>query len=347
MRAIDMSSTQQKILHCTGAPIGRRRAVTIIAGAAGMSLIGAVARADTGEFHLWRGAALGAEASLTLWHPDPAKAQRMVGMSLKEIARLEKIFSLFQPDSELARLNRDGTLSQPSKDLRLLLEQSQRMGTLSGGAFDITVQPFWDLYAAHFGANPNMEHGPDPRHIEVARALVDYRAIDVSSGHVAFARPGMAATMNGIAQGYIADRIADMMRDDGFDQVVVELGEIRALGNHPNGRPWRVGIKDPLAPLQIARMIDVSDQAVATSGGYGTGFDPSGHHHHIFDPTTGASARRYLDVTVVGLRAMVADALSTALFVAPEARAVSLVRSFPGVYALITDLDGGVRVIEG
>ena len=94
-------------------------------------------------------------------------------------------------------------------------------------------------------------------------------------------------------------------------------------------------------------MIDVADQAVATSGGYGTGFDASGRHHHIFDPTTGTSARRYLDVTVIGPRATVADALSTALFVASEARAEPLVRAFPGVYALITDLDGSVRTIAG
>ncbi len=94
-------------------------------------------------------------------------------------------------------------------------------------------------------------------------------------------------------------------------------------------------------------MIDVADQAVATSGGYGTGFDASGRHHHIFDPTTGTSARRYLDVTVIGPRATVADALSTALFVAPEARAEPLVQAFPGVYAIITDLDGSVRTIAG
>ena len=341
-----MSKTHQTP-HSPGVAMSRRSAITIVAAAAGMPLIGAAARAAAGEFHLWRGAALGAEASLTLWHPDPVKARRMVGLVLGEIARLEKIFSLFQPGSELARFNRDGTVAQPSADLRLLLEQSQTMGALSGGAFDITVQPLWDLYAAHFDTNPDAQGGPDPRRIDAVRARVDYRAIDVGPARAAFARSGMTATMNGIAQGYITDRVADMMRDDGFDQVIVELGEIRTLGSHPEGRPWRVGIKDPRAPSQIARMIDVADQAVATSGGYGTGFDASGRHHHIFDPTTGTSARRYLDVTVIGPRATVADALSTALFVAPEARAEPLVRAFPGVYALITDPDGSVRRIAG
>ncbi len=333
--------------NTSGKALSRRRAITIIGAAASMPLFGAAARGAGGEFHLWRGEALGAEASLTLWHPDPARAQRMIGLALGEIERLEKIFSLFRPDSELARLNRDGAVDRPSADLRLLLEHSQRVGALSGGAFDITVQPLWDLYAAHFGANPDAQDGPDPRRIEAALARVDYRAIDVGPARAEFARPGMTATMNGIAQGYITDRIADMMRDDGFDQVIVELGEIRTLGSHPEGRPWRVGIKDPRAPTEIARTIDVANQAVATSGGYGTGFDASGRHHHIFDPATGTSARRYLDVTVIGPRATAADALSTALFVAPEARAEPLVAAYPGMYALVTGLDGSVRRIAG
>lgn len=325
----------------------RRRLITIVAAFAGMPVFGALARQDAGVLHQWRGVALGAEASLSLWHPDPAAARHMIALSVSEIARLEAIFSLFRPDSELSRLNRDGALARPSLELRDLLEACQRMSALSGGGFDVTVQPLWDLYAAHFQTGQRSSQGPDRRRLDTARALVDYRAMDIGAGRIAYARPGMRATLNGVAQGYITDRVADMMRDFGFEQVVVELGEIRALGSHPDGRPWRVGIKDPRAPDEIVRTVEIVDRAVATSGGYGTKFDPGSRHHHLFDPATGESARRVLDVTVVGPRATDADALATAIFVAPEGRAETLVRAFPGVTAQITRLDGSLRRIPG
>lgn len=331
-----------------GPSLSRRRVITIAAAFAGMPTIGAAAgRHDAGALHQWRGVALGAEASLSLWHPDPAKARRMIALSVAEIARLEAIFSLFRPDSELSRLNRDAELTRPSTELRDLLVASQRMGDLSGGGFDVTIQPLWDLYAAHFSTGQQAQYGPDRHRLDTARRLVDYRAMDVGAGRIAFARQGMRATLNGIAQGYITDRVADMMRDFGFEQVVVELGEIRALGAHPDGRPWRVGIKNAHAPDEIARNVEIVDQAVATSGGYGTEFDPGGRHHHLFDPVTGESARRVLDVTVIGPQATDADALATAIFVAPEDRAVNLVGAFPGVTAQITRLDGTLRQIAG
>jgi thiamine biosynthesis lipoprotein len=146
----------------------------------------------------------------------------------------------------------------------------------------------------------------------------------------------MGVTLNGIAQGFITDRVADMLHDMGFAQIVAALGEIRVLGQHPEGRPWRVGIKDPREPLRIARTLDAVDRAIATTGGYATQFDSRGKHHHIFDPATGESARRYLDVTVVTDRAMTADALSTATYIMARDPVAALLRAFPGTTATFT-----------
>ena len=325
--------------------IPRRRALCIVAAAAGAPLIASGVRAASAQFHIWKGDALGAESRLALWHADAAKARRMMQHSLSEIARLESIFSLFDDDSEIARLNRDGALQSPSADLRLVLAESRRISELSGGAFDVTVQPLWRAYADHFANRPNAARGPEAGELDAVRALVDYRGLELGAGRIAFARPGMAVTLNGVAQGYITDRIADMLRDAGFEHVVVDLGEIRALGDHPEGRPWRIGLKDAQAPDQLADMVDIVNQAVATSGGYGTRFDASGRNHHIFDPATGQSAQRYASVTVIGPRASIADALATGIYVAPEARAQVMVEAFAGVRALITRADGSVREI--
>src|SRR5204862_2944758 len=131
---------------------------------------------------------------------------------------------------------------------------------------------------------------------DVARALVDFRAIDSGSSTIAFARPGMAITLNSIAQGYITDAVADLLRNEGFESAVVDLGEFRTLGHHPDGRPWRLGIRNGNAAGDAGRTIELADMALAVSGGYGTTFEPSGHFHHIFDPHTGASANAVVEV---------------------------------------------------
>lgn len=321
--------------------VSRRRMLGIVAAAAGLPLVGygVKALAPRGEFVDWSGAALGAEASMSLWHADTALSRRMIDASLTEIARLEHIFSLFDADSELSRLNRDGRLTNPSRDLVDIISTSVALSDASAGAFDITVQPLWTLYERHFAANPNVAIGPSEADIAVARALVDYRRIDFDGKQLRFAQPGMGVTLNGIAQGYITDRVADMLRDAGFEHVVAELGETRALGDHPEGRPWRMGIKDPLDPTRVARTVEITNQAMAVSGGYGTQFDPAGRNHHIFDPASGRSAARYLDVTVISARATVADGLSTALYVVDEATGARMLAAYPGSRALITRPD--------
>ncbi|HYH17434.1 MAG TPA: FAD:protein FMN transferase [Azospirillum sp.] len=326
--------------------LSRRRFLTISAAAAGVALLpGALlsspVRAAIAGPHVWRGAALGADAAIQLHHPDPAQADRLIRLCLEEVARLEKVFSLYRADSALARLNRDGELHDPPGDLVRLLEEAVAWGRRSAGAFDVTVQPLWQLYAGHFarpGADPA---GPPAAAVEAARRLVDHRALRVSAERISFARRGMAVTLNGIAQGYVTDRVAERLRAEGMTRVLVDLGEIHALDGHPDGRPWTVGLEDPLRGGPGATLA-VENRAVATSGGYGTRFDAAGRFTHLFDPASGRSAARWAAVTVLASDATTADALSTALSVLPEDRAAGLLRGRSDLAARLTRHDGGV-----
>lgn len=326
------------------ARLTRRRFLTVMAAVGASPLIGpgsATAKPGVyGQFHDWRGTALGADASLRLWHPDASFAARMIARSVKEIHRLEDIFSLHRSNGEIVRLNATGALSDPSPDLIDVLADGHRVSIASEGAFDVTVQPLWQLYAAHFRKTPDDVSGPGDAAISAALSRVDYRKLRVEPARVSFARPGMAITLNGIAQGYVTDRVADLLREAGFEHVVINLGEIRTLGGHPEGRPWRVGIKNPAAPWTIGRMEEVADMAVATSGGYALRFGASPSHHHIFDPRRGRSANGLLDATVTGPRATLADALSTAVLVAGEHGSESLMREFSEYSATVTRNDG-------
>jgi FAD:protein FMN transferase len=347
----------------------RRRVVRIVAAAAGLPLMIAAVRATApaGRLFDWQGEVLGAFAELSLWHTDEAAARRAIRQVEGEIARYERIFGLARADSEIAKLNAAGALTRPSPELRGLMEESRRFSVLSAGAFDISVQPLWRLYEAHFWSRSAVQDDLLARARDVAQELVDYRAIDIGAARIAFARPGMAVTLNSLAQGFVTDACADLLRNEGFATAFVDLGEVRALGRHPDGRPWRVGIRNPqaasdLAPANPAQMnaaqagsarsgvaqtLDLDDTAMAVSGGYGTTFEPTGRFHHIFDPHTGESAHALLDATVVGPRATAANGLSTALCVAGEERAAALIAASPGYRAILTRPDGTTASFGG
>jgi thiamine biosynthesis lipoprotein len=321
-------------------PVNRRRFIGIAAAAAGLGLMRG-ARAEP-AVHYWHGAALGADACITLHHPDEAAARRLIAAALAEVRRLEGVFSLYRADSALTTLNRHGVLDAPPPELVRLLAESRRFGDITDGGFDVTVQPLWDLYAGHFaGAAPDPT-GPPGAALERARALIDYRALTVGAERVALARPDMAVTLNGIAQGFITDAVAELLRDAGLESVLVELGETRAVGRHPTGRPWRVGLADPADRDVIVQEIAVTGRAVATSAGAATRFEPSGRHHHLFDPRTGRSAQTARAVTVVAPRATTADALSTAFAVLPAAAIEPCLSRAGGGIALVTGHDGTV-----
>ncbi|MDH5748561.1 MAG: FAD:protein FMN transferase [Rhodospirillales bacterium] len=293
----------------------RRRFIAISAAAVGMAALPAAAAVSP---FVWRGVALGARASLTLYHPEAAKAREGAEAAIAEVRRLEKVFSLYQADSALSRLNRLGVLTAPPLDLVRCLDDAIRFGTLTEGAFDVTVQPLWTLYAGHFSRPDADPAGPPPEAIEAARALVDFTGIEADEARIALRRSGMSITLNGIAQGYITDRVAEILRGHGFENVLVDLGEIRALGAKPDGSPWRAGIRDPHGASKPIRAVDLRDRAIATSGGYGTWFDRKKRHHHLFDPKTGRSASYWASVSVIAKDATTSDALSTAFSSMPK-----------------------------
>jgi thiamine biosynthesis lipoprotein len=322
----------------------RRRFITITAAAGGLPLLPMRHARAAPLLRTWTGAALGADATVQIHHPDPAVADRLIAASLAEVARLERVLSLYRPESALSRLNRDGVLDEPPFDLVRVLAESRRYGALTGGAFDVTVQPLWDLYAAHFahpGASPG---GPPADAIASAIARVGQEALEVSPSRLRLARPGMGITLNGIGQGYVTDRVVEMLRAGGVEHALVDMGEIRAVGRRPAGEPWSVGLEDPRMPGRIAEQISLADRAVATSGGYGTVFDPAGRFNHIFEPGSGRTSWRWLSVSVESDTATQADALSTAFTLMPEEATARVVRNL-GLVAHFVRPDGS-RLVQ-
>jgi FAD:protein FMN transferase len=331
--------------------VGRRRALTIMGAFAGIPFVAGDRQAAAQPvLYQWSGTSLGSPSRLLLYHQSRETAERVVALCAAEIERLDQIFALYRCDSELARLNRDGWIIAPSQDLLLVLSECGRVSALSGGAFDVTVQPLWDLYAQHFfGSQSPSPVGPDPGAVAAALALVNWQDIEFSERRVALARSGMGVTLNGIAQGYVTDRIIGILRDNGFDRVLSDLGrsEICVIGRHPDERAWKVSLVDPRQPEKSALVMDVVQGSLCTSGGYGTKFEATGKYHHLFDTTTGASSGHYIATSIFAPSAMVADALSTALYVTPPERGRALLAAYRDASALVTFPDGQTQRLRG
>lgn len=258
----------------------RRRFLQIVLGAA---LAGG--RAAAGE---WRGPAFGADVSIR------AGADLDLDPVLAEIARIEAAFSLYR-DSELTRLNASGTCT-PSDAMRSVLGLSARVHAATGGAFDPTVQPLWTALAT----------GGDAA---AARSRVGFGRVAI--GDRVTLGPGQALTLNGIAQGYAADRIRAVLAAQGLTDCLIDMGEFSAIGG-----PFRVGIEDPVAGLVGRHAIGgAGPRAIATSSP-GALRLPGGSH--ILGPR--GEVPLWSTVSVAGDDAALCDAASTAFVLMPADR---------------------------
>lgn len=291
--------------------LNRRKVIALCAAAGGAALvpIGASRRAGSEPLIEWTGVSLGAVATIRLAHPDRRAGEALLRRAVAEARRLEAIFSLYRDDTALAELNRSGVLAAPPTELVHLLSLCDDIWRMTDGAFDPTVQPLWRCYADHFvsaGADPA---GPPQEKLAAAVGLVGWSKVSFSRDRIAFARRGMGLTLNGIAQGYITDRIVDLLRQEGIANSLVDLGEIRTLGQRPDGRAWQAAVE---AATPRHRTLDLVDKAVSTTGADGFRFDADGRCNHLFNPATGLCAGPAVHLTVVAPTAAAADALSTA-----------------------------------
>lgn len=238
----------------------------------------------------WSGTGFGAALSLQLVGGSPRQTAHAFARVEREIIRIEAMASLYR-DSSLTRLNRDGHLAYPSQDLLDLLALAGRVHAATDGVFDPTVQP---LYLARATGQPP-DHG-----------LIGWDRVQIDAQEIRLGR-GQALTLNGIAQGWAADRIAQILREAGFGQALIDMGEVQALGMRAAGTPWRGRIETPEG--QALAEVSLTDRALATSSPYGTRIGAQGLPH-ILGPQ--GQDPVWNTVSVSAPSAALADALSTA-----------------------------------
>lgn len=298
----------------------RRKFLVSAASLGAIGGLGAlIANSDTKPAFVWRGSALGGEARVSLYGADQETAAEALTAVTREIERLEAIFSLHRSGSELSRLNATGRLSEPSRDLVEVVKSSVNWRQKTQGAFDPTIQRIWRASAKGEPMTPGL--------LATAGA-----AITIKEDAIVLPE-NSALTLNGIAQGRIADRVTEILATRGFTDVVIDAGELRLPGKDRRA----VGI--PAAKTAIS----VAEIAIATSEPRSLVFDQKTWRHHLIDPHTGASPRHWESISVFAPTAETADALSTAFAILPYDTVRDLAHKIGNVAVIGCDYKGRIR----
>jgi FAD:protein FMN transferase len=285
---------------------------------------------------------LGTTLSLRAGHDSAERAEAGLDAAVNAIRHVERQMSLFNPDSALSRLNRSGVLHQPDPDLVKILLLAQSVSERSQGAFDVTVQPLWGAWQSA----KQLNRLPTANELKLARSKTGWRHLEITAERVRLLQPGMALTLNGIAQGYASDLVREALRLQGIEHALIDTGEWSTLGQSADSRPWTLGVENPRQLDTIIASIVSDGRAIATSSDAHCSFSADLRHHHIFDPRTGYSPPELASVTVLAPTCALADALTKVMFMASPARALALAKHW-GVDVLVVDKAGRLHASPG
>lgn len=275
------------------------------------------------------------------FYAEPEQSAAAAEAARAAFDRVTELANLYNPESELARLNRSAANSPfvCSDELWLMLSEARQAYEFSGGAFDITAKPLMDLWGFYRRRGDAL---PTAAETAAARARVGLEKVifDDEKQTVKFTVPGMAFDLGGIAKGYAVDAACDAAVDCGVRRGIVDLGgNLRLMPLPPPGKLfYRVGIRDPRdRHAVLPEVIELRNAALSTSGDYERFVTIGGKRYgHIMDPVAGHPTQQENSVTVIAPSAMLADWLSTTLFLRPEL-ADRAEREFPGVQVVIAE----------
>lgn len=321
----------------------RRNFLTLGTGMATLMAQGALhGSVAPGQKHFRRAKALGTKVEFTVFHHEEKRANRAIDAALDKIEHVEQLMSLYRTDSQLSLLNRQGALRNPHPDLVTALKKSIELSQRSEGAFDVTVQPLWKLYARHSGSRSH----PTEAEIGKVRQRMGWEYIRVEPEIIYFDRPGMQVTLNGVAQGLAADLARQALEEWGIENALIDAGEFNAIGSPEQRDSWHIGVQHPRQLGSIAKT-RLQGRCLSTSGDYASKFSDDYCHHHLLDPRTGLSPLKLSAVSVAAPTGLEADSLSTALFVLGPEKAKEMVESMDLVDALFVSKSGDITATDG
>lgn len=293
---------------------------------------------------------MGSEVRITVSVSDEPDALRAFEKVFDEFDRLDRLLSVWHAGSDVSRVNSEAgraPVTVTAETLELL-RTAILVGEWTGGKFDVTFGALSGLWKFDHDQDNRI---PPPEDVRARLPDIDYQAVELNRDRrtVFLPRTGMRLHLGGIGKGYAVDRAAAILRADGISDFLIQAGGDLYASGARSDRPWRAAIRDPRGPAdQLFAAMNVRDETFSTSGDYERYFMHGGQrYHHILDPDSGEPARGCRSVTIVARQAMLADALSTGVFVLGPQAGMALIEKLPDVEGVIVTDTNVVMVSSG
>ncbi|MEJ2134309.1 MAG: FAD:protein FMN transferase [Desulfofustis sp.] len=318
----------------------RRRLLQLTAVSAAVGIIGYLGVRPRGRLKPVRHSQpmMGTIVNLVVCGEDEGSCRHGIEACIERMETLSMMMSTYVSDSPLSELNRFGTLNDAPQELVEVFKFAIELSELTDGAFDPTVLPLVGL----FKEVRKTGKLPDQEKVKEILQVVDYRHIVVENNTtVKYSKPGVTATLDAVAKGYIVDRGIEVLQGLGFSNAFIEAGgDLMVVGHRYDGKPWKIGIRNPRSDdLKKMTTIEMSDRAIATSGDYMQYFTDDKKIHHIIDPRTGFSPVRTASSSIIAPTVAWADGLATAAMVLDPDQSIALLETLPDCEGYLIDKD--------
>lgn len=268
------------------------------------------------------------------------KADDALALAVKEIQRIESLFSTYQENSIINEINRNAGKKpiKVSEEVFQLIRRAQKISNLTDGAFDLS---YGSLDTNFWNFNQQMTQLPNSVDAQKSVDLINFRNIELddNSLSVLLKKEGMRIGFGGIGKGYAADRAKQVLKQTGFENGLVNAsGDLCAWGKDEKGEDWKIALSNPDAPLDVLAEIPLRNYAVATSGTYEKFVWIDGvKYSHTINPKTGFPVHGIKSVSVIAPFAELADALTTPVAVMGVEAGMNLLNQLNGIAAVVID----------
>lgn len=292
---------------------------------------------------------LGSPLEMTVVAKDTVQGNEFIDLAIAEVKRVEYLISDWIPTTQISQVNQNAGIKavKVDKEVYELVERAIKVSQITSGAFDISYASMDKIWKF----DGSMKVMPTEEAIKKSVSKIGYKNIilDPKEQTIFLKNVGMKLGLGGIGQGYIADKVKELLFSKGCTSGIVNVsGDINAWGKQPDGKPWTVGIVNPLNKNKIFTTFPLENNAVETSGSYEKYVVFNGiRYSHIIDPRTGYPAQGVVSVSVFAKQTEIADALATGIFVLGVDVGLDLVNQLKGIECIIVDDKGKIHSSKG
>lgn len=259
----------------------------------------------------------GTYISITVYDKDEKLANRAIDKAFSEIERIDKKFNSKMSGSIIDRLN-------SGKDREVILDEEgvylfenlKKVYELSHKKYDVTIGPLLDVW--DFGSKEERKL-PSEEEIDRAKEKIDFSKLILDGNRFYFSEKGVEVDTGSFLKGYAVEKAKEVMRNEGVTSAFISsISSIETINTKPDGKPWRIGIENPMNPQELLGIVELNNKGMGVSGDYQTYIEIDGKkYHHIIDKETGYPVTDKKMVVVISDDAFFSDMYSTAFFMMP------------------------------